>query len=113
MVSNGSIIQINNNTSIDICKSIADRVKSRRLELNLTQSGLASRAGVNIETYRKFERKGEISLQSLVKLAFALDSSNDFNNLFTQKQYQSLDDLLESEKKYEKEVRKIKLMIND
>ncbi|MDO9153671.1 MAG: XRE family transcriptional regulator, partial [Paludibacter sp.] len=30
--------------------------------MNLTQSGLAKRAGVNIETYRKFERTGEISL---------------------------------------------------
>ena len=97
MVLSSSIIQINNNTSIDICKSIADRVKSRRLELNLTQSGLAARAGVNIESYRKFERKGEISLQSLIKLAFALDMTNEFNNLFIQKQYQTLDDLLESE----------------
>ena len=96
MVLSSSIIQINNNTFIDICKSIADRVKSRRLELNLTQSGLAARAGVNIESYRKFERKGEISLLSLVKLAFALDSTNEFNNLFIQKQYQTLDDLLES-----------------
>jgi transcriptional regulator with XRE-family HTH domain len=106
MVSNGNIIQFNNETSIDICKSIADRVKIRRLELNLTQSGIASRAGVNIETYRKFERKGEISLQSLVKLAFALDSTKDFNNLFIQKQYQSLDELLESETRIRKRGKK-------
>jgi len=107
MVSTGSIIQFNSGTTIDICKSIADRVKSRRLELNLTQSGLASRAGVNIETYRKFERKGEISLQSLVKLAFALDSTNEFNNLFIQKQYQSLDDLLETKTRIRKRGKKI------
>ena len=97
MISSGSIIQFNNDTALDIGKSIAGRVKSRRLELNLTQSGLASRAGVNIETYRKFERTGAISFQSLVKLAFAFNMTNDFNNLFAQKQYQSLDDLIESE----------------
>ena len=94
---NSDIIQINTNTALDVCKSVADRVKSRRLELNLTQSGLAARAGVNIETYRKFEHSGEISLQNLVKLAFALDMTNDFNSLFAIKQYQSLDDLLELE----------------
>lgn len=91
------IIQINTVTSSDISKTVAARVKSRRLELNLTQSGLAARAGVNIETYRKFERTGEISLINLVKLAIALDVTSDFATLFAQKQYQSLDDLLEVE----------------
>lgn len=97
MALSSDIIQINSNTDIEICKSVADRVKSRRLEINLTQIGLAARAGVNIETYRKFERTGEISLQNLVKLAFALDVTKDFNALFAQIQYQSLDDLLGSE----------------
>jgi transcriptional regulator with XRE-family HTH domain len=106
MASTGNIIQFNNETDLDICKTIADRVKSRRLELNLTQLGLAARAGVNIESYRKFERKGEISLQSLIKLAFALDSTTDFNNLFTQKQYQNLDEMLESETKIRKRGKK-------
>ena len=97
MVPSSNIIQFNTVTVADICKAIADRVKNRRLELNLTQSGLAARAGVNIETYRKFEQKGVISLQSLVKLAFALDMINDFSNLFAKNQYQSLDELLGSE----------------
>jgi len=97
MASSGSIIQFNNVTVPDICKSIAGKVKDRRLDLNLTQSGLALRAGVNLETYRKFEQKGTISLQSLVKLAFALNMTDDFSNLFAQKQYQSLDELLGAE----------------
>ena len=91
------IVQFNFKTASDICKDIADRVKNRRLELSLTQSGLSLRSGVNIESYRKFERKGEISLLSLVKLAFALDMTDDFSNLFVQRQYQNLDELLESE----------------
>ena len=97
MVSSSDILQINNITALDVCKSVASSVKSRRLELNLTQNGLAARAGVNIETYRKFERTGEISLQNLVKLAFALDMTSDFNTLFSRKQYQNLDDLLNAE----------------
>jgi transcriptional regulator with XRE-family HTH domain len=102
-----NIIQINTVTPSNICLTVAARVKSRRLELNLTQNGLAARAGVNIETYRKFERIGEISLNNLVKLAIALDVTSDFATLFAQKQYQSLDDLLEVEKSNRKRGQKL------
>ncbi len=97
MAPNSDIIQLTSTTASAICQTIASRVKSRRLELNLTQNGLASRADVNIETYRKFERTGEISLQNLVKLASALNMTHDFDALFSEKQYQSLDDLLNAE----------------
>jgi len=91
------IIQIVEISTDDICKGVAAKVKDRRLELNLTQSGLAARAGVNIETYRKFERTGQISFNNLVKIGNALNLSADFNLLFAQRQYQSIDELLESE----------------
>ena len=104
---NSDIIQINAVTPSEIIKSVAQRVKSRRLELNLTQNGLAARAGVNIETYRKFERTGEISLLNLVKLAIALNVTSDFTTLFAQKQYQSLDDLLEVKKSNRKRGQKL------
>ena len=94
MASNSNIIQINERSASDVCQLIASRVRSRRLELNLTQSGLAARAGVNIETYRKFERTGEISLQNLVKLGKAFNMTNDFELFFSQKLYESLDDVL-------------------
>lgn len=97
MTSNSNIIQISSVSPKDICKDISGRVKTRRLELNLTQSGLSNRAGVNIETYRKFERTGEISLLNLVKLAMVMEMSTDFNVLFAQTQYQNLDDLLGAE----------------
>ena len=38
----------------DVAIQIAARVKTRRLELNLTQEGMASRAGVKFATYRRF-----------------------------------------------------------
>ena len=94
---NSNIIQINNPTPLDICQSVAGRVKQRRLELNFTQKGLSDRAGVNIETYRKFERTGEISLLNLARLAFVFNSSGDFYRLFAQKQYESLDHLINVE----------------
>lgn len=89
-----NIIQINTKVPSDICIIVATQVKCRRLELNLTQGGLSARAGVNIETYRKFERTGEISLHNLVKLAFALEALANFELLFVQPQFQSIDALL-------------------
>ena len=77
---------------------IAARVKSRRLELNLTQEGLATRAGIKFATYRRFEQTGEISLRGLLQIGFALNALSDFDALFTQRQYQSLDDVLNEQK---------------
>lgn len=91
------MIPVNSKTPLDICLTVAAKLKSRRLDLNLTQTGMANRAGVNIETYRKFERTGQISLQNLVKLAIALNMEDDFSSLFARKQFQQLDDLISAE----------------
>ena len=62
--------------------------------MDLTQEGLAARAGVKFATYRRFEQTGEISLRGLLQVGFALNALSDFDALFAQKQYQSLDDVL-------------------
>ncbi|MBR6746661.1 MAG: helix-turn-helix transcriptional regulator [Muribaculaceae bacterium] len=82
----------------DVAIQIAARVKTRRLELNLTQEGMASRAGVKFATYRRFEQTGEISLRGLLQISFALNCLDEFNALFAHKQYLSLDDVLSEQK---------------
>lgn len=47
---------------------IADNVRARRLAMELTQEGLAERAGVPLPTLRKFEQKGSVSLEAFLKL---------------------------------------------
>ena len=89
-----NIIAINIHTPADVAMQIAARVKARRLELNLTQEGLATRAGVKFATYRRFEQTGEISLKGLLQIGFALKTLSEFDALFAQKQYQTLDDVL-------------------
>jgi transcriptional regulator with XRE-family HTH domain len=89
-----NIVAFNISNPIDVAMQIAARVKARRLELNLTQEGLAARAGVKFATYRRFEQTGEISLHGLLKIGFALNTLSEFDSLFVQKQYQSLDDVL-------------------
>ena len=89
-----NILAFNVSNHIDVAVQIAARVKIRRLELNLTQEGLAARAGVKFATYRRFEQTGEISLRGLLQIGFALNALSDFDLLFAQKQYISLDDVL-------------------
>ena len=93
-----NILSFNIATPSDIAMQIAARVKARRLDLNLTQEGLASRAGVKFATYRRFEQTGEISLRGLLQVGFALNCLDEFNDLFAQKQYQSLDDVLNEQR---------------
>ena len=88
------MIAFNLSTPKDVACQIAARVKARRLELDLTQEGLAARAGVKFATYRRFEQTGEISLKGLLQIGFALHALSDFEALFAQRQYQTLDDVL-------------------
>lgn len=91
---------MNNILSIDIptperkAKELADRIRVRRLELDLTQEGLAARADMPVATYRKFERTGEVSLRGLLKIAFALNTIDDFDMLFAERQYRTLNEVL-------------------
>lgn len=88
-----NILAFSSSDPNEIIIQIAARVKARRLELNLTQEGLATRAGIKFATYRRFEQTGEISLRGLVQIGFALNVLSDFDELFAQKQYQSLEDV--------------------
>ncbi len=85
-------------TPASIILQIAEKVKERRLELNLTQSALAKRSDMSLSSYRRFETIGEISFKSLVQIAIVLDATDEFSNLFTKKQYTSIDDVLSSSK---------------
>lgn len=89
-----NILAFNIASPSEVALQIASRVKARRLELDLTQEGLATRAGVKFATYRRFEQTGEISLRGLLQVGFALNALSEFDALFAQKQYQSLDDVL-------------------
>lgn len=89
-----NIIAISASNLSDVAVQIAARVKDRRLELDLTQEGLAARAGIKFATYRRFEQTGRISLRGLLQIGFALNALSEFDALFSQKQYKSLDDVL-------------------
>lgn len=81
-----------------ILKNIAGRVKRNRLDLNLSQKALSEKSGVSLGSLKRFEQTAEISLKNLVMLAVALDATQEFGQLFSGKQYQSIDELLIKDK---------------
>jgi len=93
-----NILTLINKTPDQMIRSVSQRVKERRLEKNLSQKSLASRAGLTLASYRRFETTGEISMRSLVMIALALDMTTEFETLFSTPAYQSIDQLLNLEK---------------
>lgn len=91
---NDNILAIIDVTTGSVLLSVAARVKARRLERGWTQLYMAERSGVALASYRRFEVKGEISFRSLVMIAIALDMQQDFNLLFSQISYKSIDDVI-------------------
>ena len=82
-------------------EAIAENMRGRRLATGLTQQGLAKRAGVSLATLRKFEQKGIISLESLLKLAMVLDALETVVKATEPPShtYSSIDEVLEVERK--------------
>lgn len=89
-----SMIDILTDTPQNKMTQIAERVKQRRLAMLLTQAGLAKRADIPLSTYRIFEQTGKISLAGLLKIGFALNCLNNFDQLFAAPSFASLDEML-------------------
>ena len=66
-------------TPKDLQRELAARFKARRLSMNLTQEGLATRSGVTWSSLKRFEHTGLISLDALLKLAIVLNCLSDFD----------------------------------
>lgn len=66
--------------------------------MSLTQNAVAKRSDMSLSSYRRFETAGDISLKSLVQVAFVLDATDDFLELFTKKRYTSIDEVVASSK---------------
>ena len=69
-------------TERSVLCGIVERVKERRKELKISQKILAQRSGVSYASIRRFESTGEISFNSLLKIASVLNALADFNMLF-------------------------------
>lgn len=93
------MISLDQKTGYELCKEVAGRVKQRRKELRLTQAQLASKAGMSLGSYKRFEQTGQISLLSLANISIAINCEQDFDTLFAQPQYTSIEDVLRANRK--------------
>lgn len=81
----------------DVNMEIAKRLKERRKEKKITQEQLSVYSDVSLGSIKRFERIGEISLSSLIKIAFALGLEDDFDYLFSKKGYSSIQEVIDEQ----------------
>ncbi len=84
----------NPKTPNDIAKELVEKIKQHRKKLKISQAQLASKSGVSLGSIKRFESKYEISLNSFIKILIALNLEQDLENLFTQKSYNSIDEVI-------------------
>ena len=78
---------------------IAKRFVSIRKAKKISQQRLSVLSGVSYASIRRFEKTGEISLASLVKLSLSLQLYNDLDNLFkNHHSYQSIEEIINDQK---------------
>ena len=80
-------------------KKIAENVRERRLHMDITQEGLAESSGVPLSTLRTFEQKGNISLESFLKLLSVIGGLEEVINALKPNipNFKSIDDVLKTE----------------
>lgn len=84
-------------TPREIIKELVQKIQKRRKKLKISQADLAKRSGVSLGSIKRFETKYQISLSSLIKIAIALDVEDDFDDLFTQKTYSSIQEVIDEQ----------------
>ena len=84
----------NPKTPNDIAHELVEKIKQHRKKLKISQAQLASKSGVSLGSIKRFESKYEISLNSFIKILIALNLEQDLENLFTQKNYNSIDEVI-------------------
>lgn len=78
-------MSINLKSPEDVRQELAAQARNCRLALNLSQEGLARRAGISAGTVKRFEKTGHISIDSLLKVALVLDALDAFEGVFKPK----------------------------
>lgn len=84
----------NPKTPNEIAKELVEKIKQHRKKLKISQAQLAIKSGVSLGSIKRFESKYEISLNSFIKILIALNLEQDLKNLFIQKNYNSIDEVI-------------------
>ena len=93
------MINLYQKTWIEINNDIAQKIVRLRKRKTITQKQLAARSGVSLGSLKRFEQSGEISLQSLTKIAIALDVENELEDLFNNVPFASIEEVINEQTK--------------
>jgi len=63
-------------------KELALKTQQLRKKTGISQLELSKRSGVSYGSLKRFETSGQISLESLLKLAYFFDRLDDFTSVF-------------------------------
>ena len=73
---------------------IAQRERAVRKKNRLSRADLSKRSNVSYGSLKRFEETGNISLASLIKIAIALDSIEEFETLFQTRKPGSIEEII-------------------
>lgn len=93
------MINLYQKTWAEINNDIAQKIVRLRKRKKITQKQLAARSGVSLGSLKRFEKSGEISLQSLTKIAIALDVENELEDLFNNVPFASIEEVINEQTK--------------
>lgn len=93
------MINLYQKTWTEINNDIAQKIVRLRKRKKITQKQLAARSGVSLGSLKRFEQSGETSLQSLTKIAIALDVENELEDLFNNVPFASIEEVINEQTK--------------
>ena len=83
----------------EINNEIAQRLSTIRKRKKISQKDLATKSGVSLGSIKRFEQSGEISLQSLTKIAIALGVESDLEGIFVNTPFESIEEVINGQTK--------------
>jgi len=80
-------------TPKEVIKDLATRIEEERKVQKLSQQMLSTKADIPLPTYKAFLYHQKLSVESLIKLLFALRMHDNIEGLLKQRTHQTLADL--------------------
>jgi len=69
-------------TPTDVMKELVFKIQQLRKKHGISQLELSKRSGISFGSIKRFETTGQISLESLLKLAYFFNRLDDFTPVF-------------------------------